>query len=126
MKLARELPRAFWPSALRHPLVLGVCLESCILGWTFDQRESAHAHVGGEANGYICFRLARFCVCPPLCYHEVAHLVTGKPGHGVEWREACLALGGTLDAVPDVLRSYRPPAFEWPKPPTLRMIGQLA
>lgn len=104
---AGELPRDKWPEELlRSFAVKGVYVGGCVcrgVGSSF--RAKAHAHFNGAYAGWLCFRRADRLECRELVIHELAHLVCGQ-GHTDLWRDTVLRLGGTLDPVPGVLRSY--------------------
>lgn len=100
------LPRNKWPKELNHPEVRGVFVGGCCargVGSRF--RAKAHAHTQGLRRGWICFLSARRLSERALCLHELAHIVT-REGHTNRWREYLLQIGGTLDEVPGLLRSY--------------------
>lgn len=101
------IPRSQWPpELLRSMAVKGVFVGGCVtrgVGSSF--RAKAHAHCHGSHAGWLCFRRADRLRCRELVIHELAHLVAGA-GHTDAWRAAVIKLGGTLDAVPGVLRSY--------------------
>lgn len=100
------LPRRQWPPLLKHPKVLGVFVGGCKahgVGYRF--RHTAHAHIAGPHEGWICFRSARHVDRRELQLHELAHVVT-QEAHTRTWREYLLSIGGTLKAVPGLLRAY--------------------
>ncbi len=102
-----SLPREAWPADLVHPAVAGVFVGGCVergVGSRF--RRKAHAHFQGPHKGWICFLSARRLTERMLVLHELAHLLS-PGGHDDRWREALLALGGTLDEVPGILKSYQ-------------------
>jgi hypothetical protein len=57
--------------------------------------------------GWICFKLPKHLAHRHIRLHELAHVVT-REGHTKRWREFLLQIGGTLDEVPGVSRSYHP------------------
>lgn len=100
------LPRRQWPPLLKHPKVRGIFVGGCIdrgLGYRFHHM--AHAHLVGPHEGWICFRSTRHMDRLELQMHELAHVVT-REQHTRTWREYLLAIGGTLAAVPGLLRAY--------------------
>jgi hypothetical protein len=99
------LPRASWLVA--HTELRGVFLGGCVergIGSSF--RAKAHAHTRGTRRGWICFRSDKHLGCRELWLHEIAHVVT-RDGHSDRWRKFLLQIGGTLDPVGAVLRSYQ-------------------
>lgn len=108
-----SLPRRQWPQLLRHPKVQGVFVGGCVdrgIGYRF--RHMAHAHIVGPYLGWICFRSGRHVDRRELLLHELAHVVT-QEGHTRTWREYLLAIGGTLKAVPGLLRAYQATPPVW-------------
>ena len=102
-----SLGKANWPTWLQHPEMKGVFIGGCVsrgIGSSF--RAKAHAHFGDEHRGWICFRSTKWLDNKFLCLHELAHIVT-RQGHTDRWRKFLLQIGGTLDPVPGVLRSYQ-------------------
>lgn len=65
-------------------------------------RAKAHAH---PKERIICFRSDKWLHVEELIKHELAHILTGV-GHTDKWREKVLELGGTINEVPGILRSY--------------------
>jgi|SRR5579885_1644468 len=101
-------PKDAWPADLKHPEVKGVFVGGCVargIGSRF--RAKAHAHTHGPYQGWVCFLSDKWLSCRELCKHELAHVVT-KDGHTKRWRDYLLQIGGTLDEVPGILRSYHP------------------
>jgi hypothetical protein len=111
------LPRAKWPPELDHPEVRGVFIGGCVeRGVGSRMRAEAHAHTAGSQRGWICILSAKRLACRELLLHERAHVVT-RQGHGPRWRAYLLQIGGTLDAVPGIMRSYHPkPRAKAPPP----------
>ena len=68
-------------------------------------RAKAHAHTTGKHKGWLCVLSAKRLPEPMLMLHEVAHLIS-EEGHTAKWRETVLTIGGTLDPVPGLLKSY--------------------
>ena len=102
----RELPRELWPPELRRDEVLGVYIGGCVeRGEGSRFRAKAHAHSSGDYKGWLCFLASRRLADRALVLHELAHLLAGK-GHTEKWRTVLLSLGGTLDEVPGLLKSY--------------------
>lgn len=102
--MSGSLPRAAW--VVDHPGLRGVFVGGCVergVGSRF--RAKAHAHTSGEHRGWICFLSNRWLGERMLWLHELAHAVM-REGHTRRWREFLLQIGGTLDEVPGVLRSY--------------------
>lgn len=105
-----KIPVAEWPVELKHPEVKGVFCGGCVargVGSRF--RAKAHAHTGRNDphRGWICFLSDKRLTERLLCLHELAHIVT-KEGHTKRWRDYLLQIGGTLDEVPGLMRSYHP------------------
>jgi len=69
-------------------------------------RAKAHAHVDGKNKGWVCFLSVKRLFSKELCLHEAAHIVYGRKGHTDGWRACLLEMGGTLDEVPGILKSY--------------------
>lgn len=65
-------------------------------------RAKAHAHA---ADRVICFLSDKWIDRPELLIHELAHILTNA-GHVDKWRAKVLELGGTVQEVPGLLRSY--------------------
>jgi hypothetical protein len=103
---------ADWPADLQHPEVRGLFLGGCVakgLGVRHLGGGSGgtHAHTSGPNRGWICFGSTRLLDSREARLHELAHVVT-REGHTARWREYLLQIGGTIDEVPGVLRSYYP------------------
>src|SRR5687767_10976657 len=95
-----------WPPDLHRPEVVGVFVGGCILrGDGSSFRAKAHAHCKGERKGWLCFRKRQRLEERALVLHELAHLLT-EEGHTDRWRAKLLEIGGTLDPVPGLLKSY--------------------
>lgn len=75
-------------------------------------RAKAHTHTRGEK--WICFRSTKWLGCKELLTHELAHALTNH-GHTDKWRKKVLELGGTIEAVPGILRSYEKKPRRWAK-----------
>ena len=102
----REGPHRPERLGLDPRIVWGVSAGSCIAGeqW-YDKRYhiEGHAHYVGPWRGWICLPDTDRIVTPPgrptlLVLHEVAHLMAGNKGHGADWREALIGLGGKAEA----------------------------
>ncbi len=65
-------------------------------------RAKAHAHSDEKV---ICYLSTKWLECKELALHELAHIMTSKE-HSDKWRAKLLEIGGTLDEVPGILRSY--------------------
>jgi hypothetical protein len=65
-------------------------------------RSKAHAHI---YENWICFLSEKRLASKELCLHEIAHILT-KSRHTDKWRKKLLQIGGTLDEVPGILKSY--------------------
>ena len=88
------------------PEVAGIFAGGCVeRGEGSRFRAKAHSHTTGKFTGWICFLSAKRLTNLELMLHEIAHVLTGE-GHTDKWRERLLQIGGTLDAVPGILRSY--------------------
>lgn len=101
-----KLSRIHFPDGLDHPEVKGVFIGGCVergVGSKF--RAKAHAHTKGFHRGWVCFRSDKWIGHRLLCLHEFVHIVT-REGHTDRWQKFLLQIGGTLEAVPGVMRSY--------------------
>lgn len=97
------------PILRTHPACIGVFVGGCVArGRGSRFCGDAHAHTDGEFVGWICYRDEQWARHAEIAIHELAHVVTGH-GHTDRWRETVLALGGTLDEVPGIQRSYHKP-----------------
>jgi hypothetical protein len=103
------LARQDWPTELLHPVVAGVFVGGCVIRGDGSRfRAKAHAHYPGTTyEGWLCVLSARRLTCRELLLHELAHLLA-PGGHHARWRAKVLEIGGTLDPVGDILRSYHP------------------
>lgn len=89
------------------PEVCGVFVGGCVeRGEGSRFRAKAHSHTTGDHAGWICFLSAKRLLCRELFLHEIAHVLTGE-GHTDKWRERLLQIGGTLEEVPGILKSYK-------------------
>lgn len=109
-----KLAMGHWPKILleskRNSVVKGIFVGGCVArGDGSSFRAFAHAHSNAQDGhvGWICVRAAKRLEDDALMIHELAHLSLGEGKHGDAWRREVLALGGTLDAVPGGLRSYK-------------------
>lgn len=88
-----------FPKYLRHFKELkGICIGGCVDKTDINEDHFAHAHPKGGINqGWICLRYKYQLKMKLLMLHEMAHLLvyTWNTPHGLEWREALLAIGGT-------------------------------
>lgn len=101
---ARYFDAGCLPVLRDHPRVLGVYVGCCVeTGRRF--RHKAHAHTDGEYVGWICYLSRKWLHVPEVALHELAHVLT-ECGHTDRWRAKVLEIGGTLDPVPGILRSY--------------------
>ena len=105
-----KLPKAKWLKD--HPSIRGVFVGGCVgRGVGYRTRSTAHAHIHGEHQGWICFSSDKWLHLREIWLHELAHLVT-REWHTNRWRKFLLQIGGTLDPVVEngvvVLRSYHP------------------
>lgn len=103
------LPPEEWPVCLKpHAHALkGIFVGGCVeRGDGSRFRAKAHAHTSGEHKGWMCVLSAKRLESEAIMLHEVAHLITLQ-GHTDKWRKCVLEIGGTLDAVPGLLSSYR-------------------
>lgn len=115
-------PDAPLAAILSHPAVRrvhigGGCVSS---GRRFRAKAHAHTSPTDEHFGTICFLSTKWVGHDALTIHEVCHLLAGR-GHDDAWRAKVVEMGGTLDPIPGVLRSYhkrgcaaRCPALEQP------------
>ncbi len=86
--------------------VRGVFVGGCVeRGEGSRFRAKAHAHTRGEFRGWICVLSGKRLACRELLLHEAAHLIAGC-GHTDKWRKVLLEIGGTLDPVGTILKSY--------------------
>jgi len=111
MIIEKESP--LYPECLKQfdaKIFVGGCISR---GEGSRFRAKAHAHLSyGNPNrepnpGWICFLSAKRLSSKELCLHEMAHILTNN-FHTKKWREKLLEIGGTLDEVPGILRSYQP------------------
>lgn len=94
------------PLLSQHEEVKGVFVGGCVIrGEGSRFRAKAHSHTVGDYAGWICYLSSKWLHVRELALHELAHIATGH-GHTDTWRAALIKLGGTVDAVPGVLRSY--------------------
>jgi len=94
------------PIKSKHPEVKGIFVGGCVeRGEGSRFRAKAHSHIKGHYKGWICFLSERRLDSNELMLHEVAHVIS-ESGHDDKWRETVLRIGGTLDAVPGLLKSY--------------------
>lgn len=92
---------------LKFPEVKGIFAGGCVeRGEGSRFRAKAHAHTIGVKKGWICVLSAKRLTLRALMLHEAAHVITGL-GHVDKWREKVLEIGGTIDEVPGLLKSYR-------------------
>lgn len=95
------------PAVLRRFEVKGVFVGGCVCrGEGSRFRAKAHAHTTGDYKDWICVLSAKRLTADLLLIHELAHILT-ECGHTDKWRAKVLELGGTLDPVPGLLRSYQ-------------------
>jgi hypothetical protein len=91
---------------LKFPEVAGIFVGGCIRrGEGSRFRAKAHAHTDNPHMGWICVLSAKRLTCRELMLHEAAHAITGL-GHVEAWRKKLIEIGGTLDEVPGILKSY--------------------
>lgn len=108
-----RVPRKAWPRSLKgHHVVKGVFVGGCVGEEVTNPFWEAHAHHDGDFEHWLCFRTAALMKRRLLVIHELAHLTSGH-GHDDVWRKEVLRLGGTIDAVPGLLRSYRKEKKPW-------------
>lgn len=65
-------------------------------------RAKAHAH---NDERVICYLSSKWLHSKELALHELAHILAGT-GHTDKWRAKVIELGGTLEEVPGILKSY--------------------
>jgi len=65
-------------------------------------RAKAHSH---NDEPVVCYLSTKWLDSRELALHELAHIKSGA-GHTDKWRKTLIELGGTLDEVPGILRSY--------------------
>lgn len=92
---------------IEHPIItphgIKVFMGGCALrGEGSRFRAKAHTHREGKL---ICYLSNKWINNRELALHELAHALTGH-GHTDKWRKKLLEIGGTLDAVPGILKSY--------------------
>lgn len=86
--------------------VIGVFAGGCVeRGEGSRFHHKAHAHTRGEHKGWICVLSPKRLGERLLMLHEAAHILTGG-GHDDKWRAKLLEIGGTLDEVPGLMKSY--------------------
>lgn len=91
---------------LEYPEIRGVFAGGCVeRGEGSRFRAKAHAHTDGAFKGWVCVLSSKRLSERMLMLHEAAHIVSGC-GHTDKWRETLLRMGGTLDEVPGLLKSY--------------------
>lgn len=78
---------------------IGGCYERGV-GSKFHAK--AHTHVKEKI---VCFRSAKWIDRQELLIHELAHALTAE-AHNDKWRKKVIELGGTIEEVPGLLRSY--------------------
>lgn len=100
-----ELSRHHWPEPLQgYQELKGVFVGGCYKrGEGSRFRAKAHTHY---KEGRICILSPARLAEKMLLLHELAH-VLAPGGHDDKWRAKLLEIGGTLDEVPGLLRSYR-------------------
>lgn len=87
-------------------VVWGVFAGDCVADESWHDPKyhvEGHAHTFGPWRGWICIpdtaRILTKAGRPTLLLlHEVAHLMAGNEGHGADWREALISLGGKAEA----------------------------
>lgn len=97
------------PEWLKVPEVKGVFEGGCVSrGEGSRFRAKAHSHIKKKDPyyGWICYLSFKRLIHEELALHELAHILTSQ-GHTDKWRKKLLEIGGTLDPVPGLLRSYR-------------------
>ena len=91
---------------LKFPAVKGVFAGGCVeRGEGSRFRAKAHTHAQGDHKGWVCVLSPRRLTERLLMLHEAAHAITGL-GHVDKWRKKLLEIGGTLDAIPGISKSY--------------------
>ena len=87
-----------------HPAVSGITIGGCDRSGRMRRfRAKSHVHV---ETGHVCFMSNKWIECQALLIHELAHAIT-KAGHVDKWRKCVEGLGGTIDEVPGILKSYK-------------------
>lgn len=112
MEVTKSSP--LFPECLK-PFDVKVFVGGCVArGEGSRFRAKAHAHIEGALYlspsqrrylGWICFLSEKRLKSRELCLHEAAHILSNS-GHTDKWRKKVLEIGGTLDAVPGVLKDY--------------------
>lgn len=104
------LDKSEWPKeAIKYQdYIKGIFVGGCVTRGDGSRfRAKAHTHYPKSHNGgWICFLSAKRLNDPMLVLHEIAHLIEPN-GHHDKWRETLIQIGGTLDPVPGLLRSYQ-------------------
>jgi hypothetical protein len=101
-----KIAKPKWPVELRHPEMRGLYVGGCVVrGIGSRFRAKAHAHTEEPWRGWICMMSGKWAGCSLLLKHELAHIVT-REGHTNRWRDYLLQIGGTIDPVPGISRSY--------------------
>ena len=104
------LPVDQWPAVLRpfEGRIKGLFVGGCVRRGDGSRfRAKAHAHFSSDApyGGWICVLSAKRLDDRLLMLHEAAH-VLADAGHVDKWRRVLLEIGGSLDPVPGVSKSY--------------------
>ena len=90
----------------KYEEIKGVFVGGCVArGEGSRFRAKAHAHIEGKFKGWLCFLSNKWLHVKELWLHEIAHLLTDS-GHDDKWRSKVIEIGGTIDAVEGVLKSY--------------------
>lgn len=101
-----SLLRTDWPTDLQRPEVRGVFVGGCVARGDGSRfRAKAHAHTD-DWKGWICFLSPKRLHDRMVVLHELAHVLSGE-GHTDKWRRVLLEIGGTLDPVPGLMKSYQ-------------------
>ena len=91
---------------LKFPEVKGIFVGGCVeRGEGSRFRAKAHTHFRGDHKGWVCVLSAKRLTERMLMLHEAAHAIT-PGGHVDKWRATLLQIGGTLDAIPSISKSY--------------------
>jgi hypothetical protein len=77
--------------------------KGCFLGacgiygeGAFPDGKDAHAHLGDRLTGWVCFRNQQAFENKRLRQHELAHILSGQPGHDDRWMKYMIELDQSI------------------------------